>query len=241
MKSISFVQPNFQQGPKEFNAHYLPYSVGVLWSYVSTSDIVKQNYKLNHLLWARNNIAQTLETIRHEDVVAFSTYVWNHQYNYEVARKVKWFNPNCLIIFGGPEPAITDKNIFRDNPFMDLIICFEGEITFRKVIRAFEDKNWEDISNKKAQEKGHITYKNKETGEIIEFDKGKPEETGHKAHDHYHRPNPNSTSKHDKYLDQYGNPAANGSDPSHLYPPEWVYFTDDQPVPRMQFAEGVTY
>ena len=57
---------------------------------------------------------------------------------------------------------------------------------------------------------GHHTYKNKGTD--------------HKAHDHYHRPNPNSTGKHDKYLDQYGNPVPKGSDESHLYPPEWVWW-----------------
>ena len=32
MKKISFVSPNFQQGPKEFNAYYLPYSPAVLWA-----------------------------------------------------------------------------------------------------------------------------------------------------------------------------------------------------------------
>ena len=87
-----------------------------------------------------------------------------------------------------------------------------------------KDKNWKDVSHPSAKKKGHSTYKNKETGEIIEFDKGKPKEPGHKAHDHYHRPNPNSTGKHDKYLDQYGNPTSNGSEPSHLYPPEWVWW-----------------
>jgi hypothetical protein len=50
-----------------------------------------------------------------------------------------------LIIFGGPEPAVTDKNIFQDNPFMDLIICFEGEITFRKLLQNYDNKKWEEI------------------------------------------------------------------------------------------------
>ena len=33
-KTISFVNPNFQQGPREFNAYFLPYSAGVILSYV---------------------------------------------------------------------------------------------------------------------------------------------------------------------------------------------------------------
>jgi hypothetical protein len=79
-------------------------------------------------------------------MVAFSTYVWNHRYNYELARQIKARNPNTVILFGGPEPAITDVNIFRDNPFMDLIICYEGEITFKRVLEVFDTKNWETVA-----------------------------------------------------------------------------------------------
>ncbi|MBM3910631.1 MAG: RHS repeat-associated core domain-containing protein [Thaumarchaeota archaeon] len=87
-----------------------------------------------------------------------------------------------------------------------------------------KDKNWKDVSHPDAKKKGHNTYKNKETGEEIRLDKGRPNETGHEAHDHYHRLNPNSKGDRDKYLDQYGNPAPKGSDESHLYPPEWMWW-----------------
>lgn len=142
---IAWVQPNFQQGPKELNAHYLPYSAGVIWSYALTDPWIKENFECTDMVWRRDAVEPLAEKLAQNDVVAFSTYVWNHQYNYTLARLVKQLNPNCLIIFGGPEPAITDKDIFRKEPYMDLVICFEGEITFRKVIGAFENKNWEDI------------------------------------------------------------------------------------------------
>ena len=87
-----------------------------------------------------------------------------------------------------------------------------------------KDKNWKDVSHPDAKNNGHHKYKNKKTGEIIEFDKGKPGNHGHKAHDHYHRPNPNSTDRHDEYLDAWGKPVPDGSEPSHLYPPEWVWW-----------------
>ena len=87
-----------------------------------------------------------------------------------------------------------------------------------------KDKNWEDVSHPSAKKKGHNTYKNKDSDEELRLDKGKPNETGHEAHDHYHRLNPNSKGDRDKYLDQYGNPVPKGSDESHLYPPEWVWW-----------------
>jgi len=60
--------------------------------------------------------------------------------------------------------------------------------------------------------------------EEIRLDKAKPDDFGHKTHDHYHRPNPNKTGDHDAYLDTDGRPVPNGSDASHLYPPEWVWW-----------------
>ena len=129
--NIAWVQPNFQQGPKEFNAYYLPYSAGVIWSYSLADPAIRERFKVTEFLWRREAIEETAERLCQNDMVAFSTYVWNHRYNYELARQIKARNPNTVILFGGPEPAITDVNIFRDNPFMDLIIC-KKNITFRR-------------------------------------------------------------------------------------------------------------
>lgn len=142
---IAWVQPNFQQGPKEFNAYYLPYSAGVVWSYSLTDPWIKDNFEVTEWVWRRDVVAETAERLAKNDIVAFSTYVWNHRYNYEVARQVKQINPNVLIIFGGPEVAITDPNLFVDNPFMDLVICYEGEITFKRVLQHYNNKDWESV------------------------------------------------------------------------------------------------
>jgi tRNA A37 methylthiotransferase MiaB len=142
---IAWVQPNFQQGPKELNAFYLPYSAGVIWSYAKADPAINEKFECTDMIWRRDAVEDVAQRIYQNDIVAFSTYVWNHQYNYTVAKRVRELNPDCLIIFGGPEPAITNKNIFLDNPFMDIIICFEGEITFRKILQNYESKNWEEI------------------------------------------------------------------------------------------------
>lgn len=133
-KRISFVQPNFQQGPKEFNAYYLPYSAGVILSYALASEKVRDAWELDHLVWRREPIEELALKLSTSDLVAFSTYVWNHRYNYKLARLVKTFNPQCTIVFGGPEPAIEDPELFKKEPFMDLVIKMEGEITFRRIL-----------------------------------------------------------------------------------------------------------
>lgn len=113
---ISLIQPNYQQGPKEFNAYYLPYSVGVLWSYIEQFPDLKSHYTLNHIMWRREPIEEALEILKNDHIVAFSSYVWNKNYNYELARRLKEINPNVLIIFGGPEMPHSKKDVFVKLP-----------------------------------------------------------------------------------------------------------------------------
>ena len=143
---ISLVQPNFQQGPKEFNAHYLPYSIGVLWAYVNQFESIKSNYQLEDIIWRRDNIDDTVVKLSKCDIVGFSTYVWNKNYNYALARRLKELNPNCITIFGGPEMPITKKDIFEKLSFVDVVIKSEGEIILRQLLDAIADNtSWEDI------------------------------------------------------------------------------------------------
>ena len=86
---VAWVQPNFQQGPKEFNAYYLPYSAGVIWSYAMADPEVAAQFELTDMLWRRDAIEPTAQRLATNDIVTFSTYVWNHQYNYALARRIK--------------------------------------------------------------------------------------------------------------------------------------------------------
>ncbi|MBM3198863.1 MAG: hypothetical protein FJZ58_06385 [Chlamydiae bacterium] len=74
------------------------------------------------------------------------------------------------------------------------------------------------------KQKDITRWKIKKTGEKLRFDKGDPKKSGHEAHDHFHRLNPNKTGKLDEYLDDQKCPVEKGSEISHLYPPEWVWW-----------------
>ena len=133
-KKVSFVQPNFKQGPKEYNAYYLPYSAGVIWSYASTFTTITDNYELGEFIFRRDSVDDVIQQLSDSDVIAFSTYVWNHQYNFLVAKQIKSLYPDKLIIFGGPEPAIEDPEFFKKYPFIDVVAKLEGEITFKQIL-----------------------------------------------------------------------------------------------------------
>lgn len=142
MKKISFVSPNFQQGPKEFNAYYLPYSPAVLWAYAQKFDYIKSNYQLGNFIWRRDPIPEAIEILKDSAIVGFSTYIWNKSYNNVLARELKKTNPDIMIVFGGPEPKIENLNFFELYPYVDICVKQEGEISFKKILEA---TNIEDI------------------------------------------------------------------------------------------------
>lgn len=136
MLKISLVQPNFQQGPKEFNAYYLPYTVGILWAYAYQFPFIRENYKLEHIVWKRDDVDLVADKLSGSDVVAFSTYVWNKNYNYALAKRLKKINPDIITIFGGPEIPITKKDLFKKLPFADLVVKLEGEYVFKDILES---------------------------------------------------------------------------------------------------------
>ena len=89
MLKLSLICPNFSQGPKEFNIHFLPYSTGVLWSFCCTSDLVKQNVELHKLVWRREDIEPLAQELKDNAVVGFSCYIWNWNYNKEIAKETQ--------------------------------------------------------------------------------------------------------------------------------------------------------
>ena len=146
-KKVSFVSPNFQQGPKEFNAFYLPYSPGVIWSYALQFPNVRDNYELGEFVWRRDPIEVSLDKIKDSDIVGFSNYIWNKNYNNKLAKELKKYNKDIIIIQGGPEPPITKKEFFELYPYVDFVVKQEGEITFKRLLEVIllNEKNFDSI------------------------------------------------------------------------------------------------
>ena len=48
---ISFVQPNFQTGPKHLNAFYLPYTSGILWAYARQNKKISNNFDVEYFVY----------------------------------------------------------------------------------------------------------------------------------------------------------------------------------------------
>lgn len=78
-------------------------------------------------------------------------------------------------------------------------------------------RGYKETTHPEAAKRGHRTFENSD-GDKVRFDQGKPGKNGFEGRGHYHRYNPDATSKRNQYLDKNGNPCARGCDASHLLP-----------------------
>jgi hypothetical protein len=76
---------------------------------------------------------------------------------------------------------------------------------------------WQEVTPA-AMKKNTKSTMFKKDGLTIRFDKGTKGAGGYGGKDHYHILNPNSTGKHDYYLDKLGNPVPKNSRASHILP-----------------------
>lgn len=142
MLKIGFVQVNYCVGPKSYNGYFFPYSVGVLISYLKK---YYGAFTVTDILFKRDLISDAADKLAGSDIVAFSTYVWNKEYNYALAQEIKRRSPDTLIVFGGPEVPVSDVNIFQKHRYIDLIVENEGEISFLKVVENFYTRDFKNI------------------------------------------------------------------------------------------------
>jgi len=73
-----------------------------------------------------------LEAILNEkpDLTAFSCYIWNMGQVMRLAEDLKRVRPHIQIMLGGPEVSFDAKQVMEEHPFIDFVLCGEGEEAF---------------------------------------------------------------------------------------------------------------
>jgi radical SAM superfamily enzyme YgiQ (UPF0313 family) len=138
---VLLVQPNFRIGGESFTGYWLPYSVGCLWSYASQYSRIVDNFELNDLIYRREDPERLVNRVDDSDIAFFSCYMWNWEYNKHIAQLLKSRNPNCKIIFGGPQVTNRpeEERFLENHPYVDAISLNEGEITFVEILESVLD------------------------------------------------------------------------------------------------------
>ena len=112
----------------------LPYSIGVLYAYAVQETIIKENYRLCDMFVEKLDFEDYIGIIEKPDVFAFSCYIWNFEYNKQLAQRIKKVFPECVIIFGGHSIPINNSEMLYQMPYVDYLIHGEGEIPFKELL-----------------------------------------------------------------------------------------------------------
>ncbi len=132
-KKFYFIQPNTLLG----NSIYFPYAVGVLSSYALQFEDVSEKYELAGIIFKEDTEKEVMSSIIDPEIVGFSNYFWNYEYNLEQAKNIKEKYPECVIIFGGHQVS-RDSDFLIKYPFIDILIFGEGEIPFTRILRTLD-------------------------------------------------------------------------------------------------------
>jgi len=104
---------------------------------------IYQHPLINHLDY-ENKADEHKKSILNEkpDLVSFSCYMWNTQYFYILAKKIKTDSPDIKILFGGPEMT-TDYIIEGKYDHFPVEFCIsgEGEKTFTELLSHLSNRS----------------------------------------------------------------------------------------------------
>jgi len=160
--NIYMVQVDLAYGEND-KAVYLPYAIGLLAAYAWQHPTVRDNYDLCGLIFMRDDIDQTISTLKNPYLVGFSNYVWNFEYNKLFAERLKKKYPECIIVFGGHNVP-PDTSLLSSYSFIDVLVHGEGEAAFQNLLVSyihndalinipnisFRDENGQPVSSKRV-------------------------------------------------------------------------------------------
>ena len=137
--NIYLVQVVDAYGPNKF----LPLAIAYQWCYADTT-----GYTLKDVLIEKIPPKQYVEAMDNPALVAMSSYIWNWEYNKELARQIKRRFKNCVIVTGGPQVSKHDPKLFERAPMFDAFIHGEGEEAFKQILLSgLDSANWKHIPN----------------------------------------------------------------------------------------------
>ncbi len=130
-RKFYFFQVNYPYGK---SAH-LPYTAGQLSAYAFADKDIADGYSLENIFFLRESVDRVMAKLSDPFLVAFSTYIWNCNFNKAVAKKIKEKYPECKIVFGGHHVA-PDGSMLDECPYIDYLLHGEGEVILRRLMRA---------------------------------------------------------------------------------------------------------
>ena len=122
-------------GSKSYSPNLMPYPIGCIKSYLL--EYSKYSSKLSIEIFKDPQKFIDAFFDKRPTVVGFGNYVWNLELSIDLAKEIKLLNPNTLIVFGGPNFPLENKQReewLRKRPFVDIYVVGDGEESFTKIV-----------------------------------------------------------------------------------------------------------
>jgi len=118
----------------------------MLVTYLKSKENIKQNSQFEKTFVFRSKLEEDVKNCKNADILLCSCYVWNWKITTTLAKLVKKSNPNCLVIFGGPQVPNYSDGFFEQYPYVDIIVHGEGEYIIENIFDAFlKDRDFSKI------------------------------------------------------------------------------------------------
>ncbi len=165
MVSVALIQINNDYSGQG----YLPYSVGLLQSFVKARARRPEDYEFLLPLHSRLPIEKGAQAIAKADVAAFSVYVWNVNLSLAIAKRLRELNSNTVIVFGGPQVPDHAEEFLRQNTFIDLVVHGEGETPFLNILEGLGERPWGEIKSLSFLKADGIYQRNEKNPRIPDY------------------------------------------------------------------------
>ena len=136
-------QFNFQYGV----VIHFPYSIASLLAYVKSFSDLASQFQFEKTFVFRDKLDEYVSRCVDADILLCSCYTWNWEITTRLAKRVKAENPDCLVIFGGPQvPGNYEGDLprgwvddskgefFADYPYVDMLVHSESEYTLKSIL-----------------------------------------------------------------------------------------------------------
>lgn len=164
-KNIYMAQINYLHGKSTF----LPYAAGTLIANAKADGEINDFYDFKEPLFIRESIETALSKITDPYLIGFSNYIWNHEYNKVLAKKVKEKHPDCIIVFGGHHIS-PDTSLMESEEYIDIMCFGEGEETFSALLLALKNgSSLDGVANIAYRKNGNPVYTYHKKSEGIDY------------------------------------------------------------------------
>ncbi|MFX1445063.1 MAG: B12-binding domain-containing radical SAM protein, partial [Promethearchaeota archaeon] len=147
-KKILLIKPNYRLSNADIQFVHMnlpPINLSYIASYLVDLDVV---VKILDAKVANLNYKQIRKNIKkfNPDIVGITVFI-SAAINvcYDIAKIVKDFNPNCIVVFGGRHFISESDETLKINE-VDIVVRGEGELTFRELIKKGNPENVKGIS-----------------------------------------------------------------------------------------------